>query len=173
MKPLSLVVDRQTTSHAVPGRLDALARRLVLAQLGRLQCGSLVVSEQGQRRLFGNGQGLSATLTVNDPEFWSDIAFGGSVGAGEAWMRGAWECSDLVALVRILLHNYAVIEGMEGGGARLARPLGQVFQWLHRNTRQGARRNIAAHYDLGNEFFALWLDPTMMYSSAIFTQPGE
>jgi cyclopropane-fatty-acyl-phospholipid synthase len=87
-------------------------------------------------------------------------------------MHGFWECDDLVALVRILLRNREVLDGMEGGLARVTAPLQKLFHWLNRNSRVGARRNIAAHYDLGNEFFALWLDATMMYSSAIFAEAG-
>jgi cyclopropane-fatty-acyl-phospholipid synthase len=108
---------------------------------------------------------------VADPRFYSEVAFGGSIGGGEAFMHGYWQCDDLVALVRLLLRNRAVLDGMEGGAARFTAPLRKLFHWVNRNTHDGARRNIAAHYDLGNEFFALWLDETMMYSSAIFEQP--
>jgi cyclopropane-fatty-acyl-phospholipid synthase len=128
--------------------------------------------ENGERRRFGAGDGPSAQIMVRDPQFFSDIAFGGSIGAGEAYMQGSWQCDDLVSVTRLLLQNRAVLDGMEGGLARLTMPLQKLFHWLNRNTRSGSRRNIAAHYDLGNDFFALWLDPTMMYSSAIFAQPG-
>jgi hypothetical protein len=86
-------------------------------------------------------------------------------------MQGFWQCDDLVALVRLLLRNRAVLDGMEGGTAQLTAPLQKLFAWVNRNTHEGAKRNIAAHYDLGNAFFALWLDKSMMYSSAIFTRP--
>ena len=75
---------------------------------------------------------------------------------------------DLTALMRILLQNRDVLDGMETGLARLAAPLQKALHWAARNTRSGSRRNIEAHYDLGNSFFKLFLDPTMMYSSAIF-----
>ena len=74
--------------------------------------------------------------------------------------------------MRLLLRNRQVLENMEGGAASLTRPLQKLFHWVNRNTREGARRNISAHYDLGNEFFSLWLDESMMYSSAIFEDPG-
>jgi len=86
-------------------------------------------------------------------------------------MHGYWHCDDLVALVRLLLQNRPVLDGMEGGAARFTIPLQKLFHWVNRNTHEGARRNIAAHYDLGNDFFSLWLDETMMYSSAIFERP--
>jgi len=109
---------------------------------------------------------------VHDPRFYSEIAFGGSIGAGEAYMQGYWSVDDLTALVRILLQNRAVLDGMEGGAARVTAPLQQALHWAARNTRTGSRRNIAAHYDLGNEFFRLFLDPTLMYSSAVFERAG-
>jgi cyclopropane-fatty-acyl-phospholipid synthase len=86
-------------------------------------------------------------------------------------MHGHWSCDDLTGMIRLLLQNRAVLDGMDGGLARLTVPLQKLFHWVNRNTRAGSRRNIAAHYDLGNDFFSLWLDPTMMYSSAIFEQP--
>ena len=73
--------------------------------------------------------------------------------------------------MRILLQNRTVLDGMETGLARLTVPLQKSLHWINRNTRGGSRRNITAHYDLGNEFFALFLDPTMMYSSAMFMHP--
>ncbi len=116
---------------------------------------------------------LGVTVRVHDPRFWSELAFGGSIGAGEAYMQGYWSVNDLTAVVRILLQNRAVLDGMETGLARLTGPLQQALHWFNRNTREGSRRNIAAHYDLGNDFFQLFLDPTMMYSSAIFEHPKQ
>ena len=110
---------------------------------------------------------LRATLRVHDPRFYSDIAFGGSVGAGEAYMHGHWSVDDLTALTRILLRNRGVLDGMEDGWARLTAPLRRALHFAARNTRDGSRRNIAAHYDLGNEFFELFLDPMLMYSCAV------
>jgi cyclopropane-fatty-acyl-phospholipid synthase len=83
-------------------------------------------------------------------------------------MDGAWGADDLTAVVRILLRNREALEGLDRGVARLAAPARRVLHWLNRNTRAGARRNIAAHYDVGNDFFSLVLDPTMMYSCAVF-----
>lgn len=154
---------------ARPRRLDRIARRIVLDKLSRLHHGEITLVEAGKRQVFGRADAsfpLSATLTINSPAFYSDIAFGGSVGAGEAYIQGCWESSDLVALGRILLRNRDVLDSMDGGAAVLTRPLQKAFHWLNRNTRNGSRRNIAAHYDLGNDFYALWLDPEMMYSCA-------
>jgi cyclopropane-fatty-acyl-phospholipid synthase len=172
VKAVSLASDRHLVGTPKPRALDRLAQRLVRRQLERLEIGRLTVIDQseegGETRTYGEGDWPAATITVHEPAFFADIAFGGSIGAGEAYMAGAWSCDDLVALVRLLLRNRHVLEGMEGGAARVTRPLQKLFQKVNRNTREGARRNISAHYDLGNEFFALWLDETMMYSSAIF-----
>ena len=97
--------------------------------------------------------------------------FGGSIGSGEAYMQGHWTCDDLSTLVRILLINRNVLEHVDSGAVSLVRPARKLLHWLNRNTRSGSRRNIAAHYDLGNDFYALWLDRRMMYSSAYFESP--
>jgi cyclopropane-fatty-acyl-phospholipid synthase len=150
--------------------LDKLARSAVLRQLARLETGQLRLTDGKSDLCFG-AEGETATsahIRVLDPRFYSEIAFGGTIGGGEAYIQGYWQCDDLVALIRLLLQNREVLDGMETGTARLTAPLQKLFHWVNRNTHEGARRNISAHYDLGNDFFALWLDPTLMYSSAIF-----
>jgi len=170
MKSVSLSSPRHLAGTVKPSTLDGLARRLVLRQLERLDRGTLRLIDGAEAHCFGSsdGSGISARITVVDPRFYSELAFGGSIGGAEAYMHGYWECDDLVALVRLLLQNRSVVDGMEGGAARFTAPLQKLFHWVNRNTHEGARRNIAAHYDLGNDFFALWLDETMMYSAAIF-----
>ncbi len=154
--------------------LDRLARRIVRARLASLQVGEVTLIEDGAGETFGgtvDGFSEAATIRVHSPAFYSDIAFGGAVGAGESYINGAWECSEIESLVRILLRNRGVLDEMESGTARLTLPLRKAFHWMNRNTRKGSRRNIAAHYDLGNEFYGLWLDPEMMYSAAWY--PNE
>jgi cyclopropane-fatty-acyl-phospholipid synthase len=172
VKSVSLSSPRHLAGTVKPSMLDGLARRIVLRQLERLEAGTVRLTDASDEYLFGNGNGsgsgLSAHIRVQDPRFYSEIAFGGSIGGGEAFMHAFWTCDDLVALVRILLQNREVLDGMETGAARFTQPLQKLFHWVNRNSHEGARRNISAHYDLGNEFFALWLDETMMYSSAIF-----
>jgi cyclopropane-fatty-acyl-phospholipid synthase len=173
MKSVSLVSPRHLAGTVKPSALDGLARRLVLRQLERLERGELWLTDGDEVHRFGASLGgeRCVQLTVADPRFYSELAFGGSIGGAEAYMHGYWRCDDLVALVRLLLRNRAVLDNMDGGAARFTAPLQKLFHWVNRNTHEGARRNIAAHYDLGNDFFALWLDPTMMYSSAIFERP--
>ena len=168
MKSVSLSSPRHLAGTVKPSRLDGLARRAVRKQLSHLQVGSLRVTDGSDEARYGSGSQPSAHIRVRDPRFYSEVAFGGSIGGGEAYMHGFWDCDDLVALVRLLLQNRHVLDGMEGGIAKLTVPLQKLFHWVNRNSHEGARRNISAHYDLGNDFFALWLDETMMYSSAIF-----
>ena len=152
--------------------LQRLGRRLLLARLARLQLGELTVLEGGQRHVFGRRSpadgDLCATLEVLHPQVFADTAFGGTVGGGESYIRGLWRTDDLTALVRLFIANRAVLESLEGGAARLSAPLRRTLHWLNRNSHDGSRRNIAAHYDLGNDLFALMLDETMAYSCGIF-----
>lgn len=151
--------------------LQTLARRSVLTRLKGLTHGSLCIVEGDERLQLGSGS-PQVNVRVFDPAFWQAVALSGSVGAGEAYMDGLWDCDDLVGLTRLLLKNRAVLDGMERGLARLSAPMRVLLHRLRRNTRAGSRRNIAAHYDLGNDFYQLWLDPSMMYSCAVFERPG-
>lgn len=154
------------------GALPGLARPMVLSRLETLRHGRLRLRERGVAREFGSGNEPVVTVDVVDPAFYAEIAYGGSVGAGESYMLGHWETDDLTGLLRLLLRNRATMESLESGLARLSAPLRVAAHWLHRNTRAGSRRNIRAHYDLGNDFFRLMLDPTMMYSCALYEHPG-
>lgn len=176
MKTVSLASPQHLATGPKPGILDGVARRLVLNQLARLETGCVQLVEDGFDITFGQPRReaeLVARIDVLDSSFYADIAFAGSIGAGEAYMRGAWQCDDLVSLVRILLRNRDVLDGMERGSAWLITSIQRLAHWINRNTRAGARRNISAHYDLGNDFFALWLDESMMYSSAMFKTPDQ
>jgi cyclopropane-fatty-acyl-phospholipid synthase len=156
--------------------LERLLRTQLLARLDRLAHGALVVRDAlGEHRFGVTGDDALPTvhLWVDDPAFYRAVAAQGSVGAGEAWIAGQWRCDDLVALVRLLVRNRALLDGMETGVARLGGWALRSWHALRRNTREGSRRNIAAHYDLGNDFFALFLSPDLMYSSAMFASPDD
>jgi len=176
MKTVSLASERHLATGVKPGVLDNFARRLVLRQLQRLEIGCILLTEDEFSVSFGEAQAdaeLVARIEVMDSSFYADLAFAGSIGAGEAYMRGSWQCEDLVTLVRILLRNRHVLDDMEKGTAWFKTAIQRFLHWINRNTREGAKRNIAAHYDLGNDFFALWLDETMMYSSAMFEHKDQ
>lgn len=146
-----------------------LLKRGLLRQLAHLCHGQLTLVEAGERQLFGQPDAsLRAEIQVHDAAFWPMVAGNGSIGAGEAYMQGFWSSPDLTAVIRLFVANLDVLDGLEGGLARLGRPLLHGLHWLNRNTRQGSRKNIAAHYDLGNALFEQLLDSTMMYSAAMF-----
>jgi cyclopropane-fatty-acyl-phospholipid synthase len=110
---------------------------------------------------------------VVDPAFYRHVALGGSLGAAEAYMKGLWQTDDLVAVIRLFARNTIASEAMDRGWALLTWPLRKAFNLLRRNSKTGSRRNIAEHYDLGNDFFALFLDETMTYSCGIFERPDS
>lgn len=149
--------------------LDRLARRAVRARLARITRGRLVVHEGAHARAFGDASGaLVANVRVLDARFYRLLAQRGSLGGAEAYLDGCWSSDDLVAVVRVLARNQQALARLDTGLARIARPGLRMLHLLRRNTRSGSRRNIAAHYDLGNAFFELFLDPTLTYSSAVF-----
>ncbi|XQE66359.1 class I SAM-dependent methyltransferase [Pseudomonas sp. P3C3] len=163
------LTSAKTSVRAGNGIGAGLLKRAVLRQLGQLHHGQLAIVEDGERQLFGQpGAVLNAEIHVQDAAVWAMVAGNGSIGAGEAYIHGYWTTPDLTAVIRIFVANLDVLDGMERGLALLGRPLLQGLHWLNRNTRQGSRKNIAAHYDLGNELFEQFLDPTMMYSAAMF-----
>ena len=149
------------------GALDRFLRQRMQQQLAGFGHGQLVIQDAlGTLQLGQADSGPSVTLQIHDPGFYRALATHGSVGAGQAYMDGLWQCSDLVALIQLLVRNRDLLDGMETGSARLGGLAMKALHALRRNTRQGSRRNIAAHYDLGNEFFGLFLSPDLMYSSA-------
>jgi cyclopropane-fatty-acyl-phospholipid synthase len=166
----------ETATHRVApsqenrGWPTSTLRRIVLGRLENLDHGRLVIVDRSQCYAFGRctEDSLSANIEIRDPRFYRHLVFGGSLGAAEAYIRGYWTCNNLVNLIRIFCRNLDIASGLEGGVARIAHRLARSAHWLKRNTLSGSRRNIAAHYDLGNEFFSLFLDETMAYSCAIF-----
>lgn len=151
-------------------------RRQMLRHLAKVHIGRLTIVEGNERFVFGSNavdEPLRAQIHIHDADCWRQMALGGSVAVAEAYMDGLWDSEDLTALVRLFVRNRDVLDGIETGLARIAMAGLRLWHSLRRNTRDGSRRNIAAHYDLGNEFFALFLDSSLMYSSAIYVDPGD
>lgn len=151
-------------------------RQRLIAQMAGLRGGRLSLRDACGEVVLGQADGddaIDVSIRVHDGGFYRAVAGNGSVGAGEAYMDGQWECSDLVGLIRLLVRNRDLLDGMETGLARLGGMAMRGWNALRRNTRGGSRRNIAAHYDLGNEFFATFLSPDLMYSSALFASEHE
>jgi cyclopropane-fatty-acyl-phospholipid synthase len=151
-----------------------LARPLVCAALGRLAEGRLVIRERGRRHVFGDPDApadLRAEITVHAPGFWTAVLTGGSSAAAAAYADRLWDADELPALIRIFARNAGAAERLRLLMAALSGPARWLGHLRNRNTREGSRRNIAAHYDLSNAFFALWLDRTLTYSAGIFPHP--
>ena len=157
-----------------PAIVERFARSAVLARMAGLKRERIVIEDASERIVCGQDAEdaeLIVALRVHDRRFYSDLALGGSMGAGEAYIAGSWSTDDLTALVQIMIRNREVMEGIDSGLARLANPARKLLHYFNRNTKSGSQRNIAAHYDLGNEFFELFLDKSLMYSCAIFERP--
>jgi cyclopropane-fatty-acyl-phospholipid synthase len=142
-----------------------------------LRHGRLLLVDGGGQLEFGeaaaNRPDLRIRMEVLDPAFYRAVATNGSVGAGEAYVDGLWRCDDLAGLSQLLVRNRDLLDELENGLARLGGMAMRAWHALRRNTRKGSRRNIAAHYDLGNDFFGLFLSSDLMYSSAIWTDESD
>ena len=158
--------------------LDRILRKRLLDMLKNMRGCRIVLDENGETHVLGLPAAIPAEtllvhIHIHDAAFYRQVALNGSVGAGEAYMDGLWDCDDLVALTRILVRNRDHLDAMETGLARIGGSALRVWGALMRNTRKGSRRNIAAHYDLGNDLFKLFLDENLMYSSAIFESEDD
>jgi len=171
-------IDTGATRRDRP-RFQKLGRALVPRILARIRAGTLTVTDDTVAppvtTVYGPGasaEAPDAKMTITDPRFYSALASGGRTGAAEAFIEGYWSSEDPALVVETLTANLDAMMRIDGPLTRLAEPLNRLAYWLRRNTKVGSRRNIAAHYDLSNEFFAGFLDPTMTYSSAIFADPA-
>jgi cyclopropane-fatty-acyl-phospholipid synthase len=171
------IIPAAMADHEIDGTssLTKLARRLLLAQFRKIEHGRLRIVDPDFTEVFGavTATGpFDVTVRVRNPRMYSDAVFGGTTGAGEAYMNGYWDCDNLTALVRLFCVNRDFMDDVDSGWSRVSAPLLKLAHRLNRNTTTGSRRNIAAHYDLGNEFFELFLDETMAYSCGIFAGPA-
>ena len=171
MTELIIPSEAPALSELKERKLDHIARKAVLSLLNKLKQGRITIIEDNQRYPFGeksHTSSLQADVTVHHSQFYSRILFGGSIGAAEAYMERLWSTDDLTAVMRILALNQKAFEDMEKGLARFTAPLYKLYHYARKNTKGGSRKNILAHYDLGNDFYALFLDKTMTYSCGIF-----
>ncbi len=171
MKPSIIPADPSASAGDRDSFLTRLARSLLEIQLGKLRHGRVTLVDGPATASYGAASAeypFDVRLEVLDGRFYPAAVFGGTVGAGEAYVNGHWRCDDLTALVRLMVVNRDLMNDVDSGWSRLTAPLLKAAHWLNRNDKSGSQRNIAAHYDLGNAFFELFLDPTMAYSCGIF-----
>jgi cyclopropane-fatty-acyl-phospholipid synthase len=152
--------------------MERSCRRLSLQMFSRIRGGHLeLIEPDGNRLHFGDPHSdLAAKVEIHSTHFYRAL-LGGSVGMGEAYRDGVWDCDDLVALVRIAARNLGPLDRLRGRLHPVLSPLRRTLWRVPRNSRRASRRHISAHYDLGNDLFALYLDESMMYSSAVFPSP--
>ena len=148
--------------------INKLARNIVSHQLTKIHHGELLITENKKVSVFGARNRIRADIKVLNPNFYAYILFGGSIGAAESFMRGDWHSKNLTDVIRLMAVNSATMDSMEGSYKVLLQPLFKIIHYLNKNTVAGSKKNIVRHYDLSNDFFALFLDASMMYSSAIY-----
>ncbi|EKK9985364.1 class I SAM-dependent methyltransferase [Vibrio vulnificus] len=161
------------------------ARTLILKCLQRMEIGTLTVIESFQsdaqersERFVGThnhkpGVAISATIEVKHPAFYSRLMRGGSIAAGEAYMDGWWDSPDLTSLMKLMALNLNALDGLENQSSWVTKLLYKISHWSNRNTQENSRKNIHAHYDLGNDLYRVFLDERMLYSSAIYHSDSE
>ncbi len=167
-------MDRKTTPPLEgPARRDRWSR-LALHIAGLIRCGHLtmVLPDGTLHRIDGGAPGPSAHVIIKDKRAIRRLVMGGSLGWAEAYIDDLWETPDLRAVMALAAANEAAFEKILYGSFWM-RLISNISHRLRPNTREGAKRNIVEHYDLGNEFYAEWLDPSMTYSSALFTSSAD
>lgn len=173
-KPLKIASPISEQSEPVPAATSVswaakTARKRILKLLSELQHGCITIQDPlGSVTCGDPTAGMRCDLKIYHLNAYSTIAFGGSNGSAQAYINGLWVADDLTTLIRIFVRNRSLLESVESGLTKVAQLLYRASHALNRNTRKGSRRNIAAHYDLGNDFFRLFLDSQMMYSSALY-----
>ncbi|WP_434068882.1 class I SAM-dependent methyltransferase [Vibrio campbellii] len=177
-----------TTSMAMPRELTATqkaARGVLFQCLQKMEIGCLTVIESFKTETTErserfstpngeyNGEPVAATIEVKHPGFYSRILQGGSIAAGEAYMDGWWDSPDLTALMKLMALNMRALDKLEEQGSWLTKLLYKLSHWSNRNSQENSRKNIHAHYDLGNNLYEAFLDTNMLYSSALYNEADD
>jgi len=147
---------------------NRLARRLLLQKLQKLNDGTIQLIDSSGSTTLGQGGDLHSEMRVHNPAFFRHAVLGGSLSVAESYLRGDWDCDDLTAFFRMFVRNIETADQLDRGVTRIAEWVNRMYHRWHANSKSGSRRNIHAHYDLGNDFFRLMLDETLAYSSGIF-----
>lgn len=152
--------------------INQFSKRIVLRSLEAMKIGQLrIIDENQEQYVFGEletNSAYSATIHVHNADVYRQVLTGGTIGVGEAYIAGSWSTPDLVSMIRLFVANQAHLDDMENVFSKLQNKFSGLLHWLLPNTLLKAKKNILAHYDLSNEFFETFLDPSMMYSSGIF-----
>jgi cyclopropane-fatty-acyl-phospholipid synthase len=150
---------------------EKIARQAFLKVLGSIEIGSLTLHEGCDTQHFGRADvpgEPQAEVHIHNPTVYGQLLTGGSIASGESYIQGHWSSPMPIEVTRLFSANLSTLDALDDKQSWAMKMALNVAHRLNRNTAEGSRENIAAHYDLGNEFFGLFLDPTMMYSSALF-----
>ncbi|WP_462156044.1 class I SAM-dependent methyltransferase [Pseudoalteromonas piscicida] len=148
---------------------DRLYKKLVFGALNTLETGKVILVEGDQKYCFGESEtSLSVDIYVHSAQMYKLFALGGSVGAGESYILGHWSCSDLTKLIEIFVLNQAQLDAFENKFAFFSGIANKIKHIKNKNSKQGSKRNIVAHYDLGNDLYESFLSEEMLYSSAVY-----
>lgn len=170
------VTSTKNVNHGRPGLATRWLRRGVLKRFNSLSEGLLIVSEGDVDHRFGNATGetsVTAQMRIHSPEFFRRVALGGSLGFAESFIFGEWTSDNPTDVVRVFCRNIGVTDAGNRGIVRLLTGLARRWHERQNNSKDGSVRNIHAHYDLGNDFYSLFLDETMTYSSGVFETPDS
>ena len=149
--------------------LSSIFKKGVMNKFKHLQYGSIKILEGDEVFSFGDSRANDkVTVTIHSNEFYVFLGSGGVTGVAEAYMAGYWTADNLVLLLQIVLKNKKIFLSLDSGFAKLINPINKFIHWRKQNTLKGSKQNILAHYDLSNDFYKLWLDPTMTYSCGYF-----
>ena len=155
---------------------SSFSKKLILRWLDGFSKGHLTLIDGNERLEFDESKQqatIHATIKVNHARAYWHILKNGTLGAGESYMNGDWSSDDLTNVIELMVANMDALQNLNGKRGVVAKTLSLITRVINANSLLGSRRNIAAHYDLGNDFFKLFLDPTMMYSSAIYQHQSQ
>jgi cyclopropane-fatty-acyl-phospholipid synthase len=165
------VAESTPTRKSTRNILDSFFRKLVVNRLSSTQGGKIELHDAGEKFVFGQSSDLTTTLNIHRPRFFRQAVLGGSLSVAHAYIHGDWDCDDLTSFFRIFVRSHSKPSFLTRSVMNVTNFSHRIYHWLHDNTRSGSRQNISAHYDVGNDFYRLWLDPTLAYSSGIFPTP--
>jgi cyclopropane-fatty-acyl-phospholipid synthase len=165
-------IDNKKISQSSLSMIDGWAKKLIFKWLAKMKNGRLTVIDNGEKYSFGESESdakIYGIINVEHQSTYRDMLFNGAIGTGEAYMKGSWSSPNLVHVIQVICQNMDLVIDLNSGWSKFS----NIFMgWAHRlyrsNNKHNSKLNIAAHYDLGNDFFSLFLDPNMMYSSAIY-----
>lgn len=152
----------------------ATAKKILLKLLSKMQHGCLTLQENDQTHQFGNlDSELKAHVTINDPRLYWNMLTGGTIAAGESYFNSQWDSPDVTKVIRVMVRNSELMDTIDHRFSGISQLVQRFSHFANRNSQSQSKKNIVAHYDLGNDFYKLFLDETMMYSSAVFRTPND